>query len=147
MNLKEYIHNAKFEDVWWELYHLYHDVKKNKDGYEKVWNELKNLPVDDEYKNTQIEVYFVHNDEEPCDDYFGVHGKEEGEQVDSCFSYVSWEKVLGMSMDEQTVIKYPKEFVIALVIYDITWGGFSQEDIQKHTESWTKDEMEDEENE
>jgi len=134
MILKEYIHNAKFEEIWVEFVKNYPECEKDKKGYQKVWIELNSLPIDNSLKHYNIYVDFVHEEEYPEDDYWSVDAWVEGCDYDFAIEYTSWEKWLGMQVDEQTIVNHSKEFVLAHILWEMTWCGFSNDSVKKKSE-------------
>ncbi len=139
MILKEYIHNAKFEDVWEKLITYYPDQEKNKEGYQKAWDEINNLPISTEDYTYNIFVELIHDDEYPEDDYWAVDGYVEGCQFNYGLEHTEWTKWLGMPIDEQTIIKYSKEFVLAHILWVMTWESFDYREIGKKMIEWSRD--------
>ncbi len=47
------------------------------------------------------------------------------------FSFTPWEKILGYELDEENVKEYGKENILADILYEISFWGFSEEEMEE----------------
>lgn len=47
-----------------------------------------------------------------------------------------WADTLGYLVDDDSLKKYGADKFSALVLWEMTWAGYDEESIRKHTESW-----------
>lgn len=134
MKLKEYIKGADFESIWKHFIKWYPDQINSREGYEKVWKELHSLePINDlTHTNMRIVVAYVPAEPEfDAEEWYDVSGHSDEEDCNWALEYTEWEKWLDFEIDSETYNKFDKEFVIAHVLWEMTWSGFDQKTIQE----------------
>ena len=115
---------TKFTDkeILEQLFILYPDEKKNREGYISALNEIRNIKS---VKSTmKITVERVFDEEETWVDVCMRRGKEHYSA-----SFTKWNKWLGMN------IVADKDFselaIVAYCLWEMTWYGYSDESTQK----------------
>jgi hypothetical protein len=134
MKLKEYIKGADFETIWSIIVKWYPNQSKSREGYEKIWNELQTLePIEDHtHINMRISVTYVPPEPEfEAEEWYDVDGHSDEEDLNWALEYTEWEKWLGYNIDWETYNRYDREFVIAHILYEMSWAGFDQKSIQE----------------
>lgn len=114
----------------------YPDQEKNIDGYRRVLDALKIM----EPKVTEFTILIEFS--EPIDDdgedFVHVCGyntvKEEGlndKAIHYSLYYTDWDEWLGMLIEPQSLYKFGEYAVLVHCLYEMTFNGFSQDDITK----------------
>lgn len=134
MNLKSIIKTSNWEALRDVFLKNYPDQEKLISGYEMVYQKLKTKSP----AKTKMELFCVleeptFKDDEP---YHNVHGRdgtrrEDGELEKFSLSLSSWSKWLGATLSEITLNKYTTEEIISHCLFDMTFHGFSEEEIKK----------------
>ena len=112
----------------------YPGEKSNMAGYEKVFNALRFLEVG----VTDITILVSHiKDDFDNEEYVSVSGyysdadKSANELTNSlALGFTPWEEWLGMRIDEQSLIDFSELEIICHFLYEMTFYGFEQEEIQ-----------------
>lgn len=119
---------------------IFPDEKKNVLGYGKVFNELSHLkPID---TDITILVHHVKDDfdnEEHVDvsGYYNDPSKSIDDFTNSlALELTAWEKWLGMDIDKQSLIDFTELELICHCLYEMTFFGFDQKEIQEE-HNWT----------
>ena len=125
MKLIDLISSVDWDDVAKVLVEIDKD-DGNLDGYKKVYGELKTLKPQD----SDFVIHIEHDkwDEDEWEEVYGIR-KKDGEKYG--LDFTPWEEMLGMEVDEGTVEKYSKTGVAAHCIWEMTFYGFTQKEIQK----------------
>ncbi len=133
--LKSLVDKYQWRDIYRRMAKLYPTPKKNLEGYKRVFKELQKINMLPQGKRKiLIEL-------QPCYDQFddtyftNVHGvtpKKRGSTW--AFDFYTWDKWLGMEIYEATLIEYGEINVICHCLYDMTFWGFNQDDINKEFE-------------
>lgn len=71
-------------------------------------------------------------DEEVAYDYAYLLGHDKTESYS--FVVAPWADILGYMVEEDELVKYEKEYFVALVLWEMTWFGFDEESIRKRVE-------------
>lgn len=105
------------------LYFYEDNQEQNMTGYLKVFDELQHLTPTENVKDFEINI-------ESSDELgWDVYGKCSNDEIPYSLSYERWEDWLGYLINN---IKLPEPEIIAHCLYEITWNGFNQEQIQKN---------------
>jgi len=116
------------------------DEKKNVLGYEKVFNELRHLnPID---TDITILVNYLKDDFDN-EEYVDVSGyyNDPSKSIDDftnslALELTPWEEWLGMDIDKQSLIDFTELELICHCLYEMTFFGFDQKEIQEE-HNWT----------
>lgn len=135
MTFKDLVYQYQFEPVWKKLIELYPDQEKSVEGYENVWQKLQTLtPVPTDLVLTVEHVIDDLIPEEP-EEYDHVSGWDEKEQEYYAIEYTRWEQWLSMPVDKDTIDNYSELAILAHCLWEMTWSGYEQEDIQEELDS------------
>jgi hypothetical protein len=121
---------------------LFHDQDKNMQGYEEVFNQLKTLQP--KAGDVTINVCWEHDDFDN-EDYVDVSGyythpkigTDEAE-LSLALEFTPWEEWLAMPIDEKTLESFSELEIIAHCLWEMTFMGFDQEEIQEELDTINK---------
>jgi len=124
----EIIKKYEWSEIENILLKLYPDQSKSIDGYQQVFNQLKSMKKEESLITIIISKYldYIDNSEQ-----IDVSGKEEGDFDSLALEYTAWEKWLGMNIDEKTLADFAEVEIISHALYEMTFFGFDNEEIQK----------------
>jgi hypothetical protein len=145
MKFKELIDKYDWDDVHPTLMQLYPGREKNIEGYKQVFEELRTL------KPVETEMYIVIEDvfDEYDKEYYAhVSGKDGtlnkesdpeyfkddeigNQEVSYAIEFTDWAQWLAMDIDHESLLKYSELDIIAHCLWEMTFYGFTQEDIKK----------------
>jgi hypothetical protein len=131
MNLTVILTRHNNKEIVDRLFELYPEEMKSTPGYRRVLKTLRSLePV--QRDNMKIDVSHVIDDTDPEEtfEYENVSGVVDGEDMSYAIEYTPWEQWLGMHFTAAS-LKYPEIDLIAHCLWEMTWSGFDQEEIQK----------------
>lgn len=142
MTLKDLLRKNSWLSIQKELYRCYPEEQLNNDGYETVFNKLQMMR---EQASDTIIVLTTVTDETLYDrPYIDVSGrvceKSNGDGNENWASesyaieFKPWEEWLGMRIDERTVREFSETQILAHCLYEMTFVGFNQDEIQKRFE-------------
>lgn len=110
---------------------LYPKHKHNLAGFKKVFKELSTIELFDHQKKLLIELYACYDQHE--DEYYtAVHGvtpKKLGNNY--AIEFQPWREWLGMEIFPSTLNNYSEIDIICHCLWEMTFCGFSQDDIEK----------------
>ena len=66
------------------------------------------------------------------------HNKIDTEDNDYSLSFISWDEVLGMEIDEKTLIAYSPTKILAVMIHEMTVYGFDSKSVQSQKNDFIK---------
>lgn len=121
---------------------LYPDEKNRISAYEKVFNDLKFIESTD--TEISIVISWVKDDFDHHEyvDVFGCEGSHTqfpNEQNHSlALEFTSWDKWLGMDVDEKTLQGFTELEIISHCLYEMTFISFDQEIIQEEIDKLEK---------
>jgi len=139
MKFKTLINTNSWLSVKAILLKLYPDEEKSLAGYKEVFNKLLVMkPAEDEEINIEV-VYRI--DEFDGDEYVDVSGKyknpkNEEEEFLQAIEYPPWKQWLGMDICEESLYNFSQMEIIAHCLYEMTFAGFEEEEIQKQLDSF-----------
>ena len=140
MIFKEIVDKTEWNEVEKKFAELYPEQEKNIEGYELVFEHLKILTPKD--SRMTINIKFVEpdkedkifGDDEPWHDIFGTDGSMneylEGEEQSFAIELTEWEEWLSMKIGEETLKNYSKIDIISHCLWEMTFFGYNQEEIQ-----------------
>lgn len=142
MKFSDIIKSNSWLSVELILLQLYPDEKNRILDYEKVFDDLKFL------KSTETEISIVISwlkDDFDNQEYVDVSGCERSdtqlpdEQNHSlALEFTSWDKWLGMDVDEKTLQDFTELEIISHCLYEMTFISFDQEIIQEEIDKLEK---------
>ena len=161
MKFKELIDTVFWEFIEDEFHSWYYKDKESPeyqlDGYRKVFDELRmmepkesdmriglNLITWDEFENKLVDEPYVIVDgkngklQKESDDfqYFQFKDDAEREKVGNQettwgIEFTPWDEWLGMSIDSETLNTFSKEEIVMHCLWEMTFCGYEQEEIQE----------------
>lgn len=142
MKFSELIKSNSWLSVELVFLQLYPDEKNRISAYEKVFDNLKFLDSTD--TETSIVISWVKDDFDNHE-YVDVSGCERSdtqlpdEQNHSlALEFTSWDKWLGMDVDEKTLQNFTELEIISHCLYEMTFVSFDQEIIQQEIDKLEK---------
>lgn len=139
MTLKQLISKHHWVSVSLILKELYPEQQADLDGYEKVFNQLSCM--NSETSELCIQVTNVVDDFDG-EEYVSVSGiyenpQSEEEEISYAIEFVSWKEWLGMKISKDSLNTFSELEIIAHALFEMTFFGFDEEDIQKEMKSIT----------
>jgi len=131
VTFKELLQQVKYENVEKVILKFYPDEKNNVEagGYREVFEELLDLKPKFREKKWYIVIRKI-IDEDGF--YYDVSGKPANEEQLYGLEYTPWEEWLGFYIDSKNIPSdFTKEDIVAHCLWEMTWCGFSQDEIQK----------------
>jgi len=142
MKLSELIKNNSWLSVELVFLQLYPDEKNRISAYEKVFDSLKFFDSTD--TEISIVISWVKDDFDN-QEYVDVSGCERSdtqlpdELIHSlALEFTSWDKWLGMDVDEKTLQDFTELEIISHCLYEMTFISFDQEIIQEEIDKLEK---------
>ena len=142
MKFGDLIKSYQWLSVQMTLIQLYPDQKEIIDEYEKIFEILKTIdPIDDEMLIVLTE--YNTEDNETTSTYVDVSGRklntDPNEITDSyAIEFVKWEKWLGMQISPETIAHFNELEIIAHCLFEMTFCGYDEEEIQEQFKSIKK---------
>lgn len=130
MTFQDVLFEVEWEDVWEQIVKHY-PKQKNKDGYYNVLQTLFNLTPAENPDGCTI-IIDLQQDDVEGGEYYMVAGLENGNRY--AIEYCPWEEWLGYYIDKRLLTEMTLPEIVAHCLYEMTWGGFTQEDIKKHVD-------------
>jgi hypothetical protein len=124
MTFKELLSQSHWLDVQAELTRLFPAYVEYTDSYRLAYDELRRLKPDD----GNIRLFIGRYDPHGIIPFY-VLGFDGDCPKGVCLKFSPWEKWLGVNVDGSLLIQYEQTEVIAICLYDMTWAGFSSEDV------------------
>ena len=140
MLLVELINKVSFDELWEVLKGECDVPKKGKVVYEKVVDELKemDLKIDSGNKKEEITTIGVCEFEDPLEPgnfVFEVFGIARGYSTRYSLNLEPWSNWITYEVLDKSLEIYGETAVLAYILYDMTFYGYSNEDVtQKHQE-------------
>jgi hypothetical protein len=132
MKLIDLIKANKWPDVSNTLLSLYPEENRNIKGYEKIFKSFMNYPVLNSEMTLVIEK---HEEGDKKDHYTDVYGLQydlfEKKFIHYGLEITPWQEWLGMTIQEDTLIKFANLEIISHCLYEMTFCGFTEKKIQK----------------
>ncbi len=143
MKFADLIKNNSWLSIEITLLNLYPDEKRSISGYEEIFNKLKFMrPVS---KNISIIVKTVYDSYDNIE-YIDVSGSynnpkdnTHGHTNSLAIEFTPWNEWLGMEIDEKSLQNFSELEVIAHCLYEMTFIGFEEEEIQAEMKKVEKD--------
>lgn len=135
MKLYDLIHEYK----WVEIVPAMTAILPNDETFERnlaghgiVFDELKELkPVNRDEMRLVIEWVVDDYDGQPYVDIYGLENRNEDASTHWGLGFMPWQEWLGLEIkEEDTLIPFTEQEIIAHCLWEMTFYGFSQETIQ-----------------
>lgn len=143
MKFKDLIKSHHWLSVELTLLNLYPDQNKIIDEYQKVFETLHNLqPVDNDMLLVLTE-YELDSDDKIKSTYVDVSGRKlipDPNSITNSYAieFVKWENWLGMELAPETKMNFDELEIISHCLYEMTFCGYEQEEIQEQFDSIQK---------
>lgn len=135
MKLWEVLDSESDDDVIVErLVTLYPDMENSKKGYYKVIDALRNMMPEKSWLEIRVETVF---DDFEGDYYVHVSGYDKEEEEDLAIEYTPWNQWLGMKVLTSSLNEFSKLDILCHCLWEMTWSGFEEEQIQNEFEEIT----------
>jgi hypothetical protein len=144
MKLYDLIKSNNWLSVELTLLQLYPDQVKMIYEYRKVFENLKNI----EPKESKMRIVLTEHDCDPDDEseintYVDVSGQddkkdENGRIISYALEFTEWKKWLGMDISSETLKNFSELEIIAHCLYEMTFIGYDEEEIQEERKSLDK---------
>lgn len=126
MTVQELFRAVSWDDVAGCIARLYPDNVESLTGYEKVFHEVRECKPVPDPQETAVCVELVEDDN---GNYYNVYGRVPGE--DECFAldlclFKEW---AGYLVDEELPRMMDLSEIVAHILWEMTFHGFSEEDI------------------
>ena len=145
MKFKELICKYDWNDIHSAFIRLYPDQEKNIEGYKQVFEELYILKPAETKMRIVIENIFDEYDKEYYTHIFGEDGTLNKEsdpehfkddeignrEVSYALEFTDWAEWLAMGIDHKSLLKYSEVDIIGHCLCEMTFYGFTQEDIKE----------------
>jgi hypothetical protein len=131
MTFKELIESNTWPPISTLFLEIYPEAEKNIDGYKKVFEKLTQM----DSENTDMSIIITkERDDTDGEEYVEVSGlynnpKNEEEHYSQGLEFTPCCKWLGMSISKESLTIFSKEEIIIYCLYEMTYVGFSEEDI------------------
>ncbi len=131
MKLSEIIHRNNWLSIEMTFRNLYQSDEDDINAHKEAFEKLLLLP--EESSNIQIAIRHIKEDE---DEYYEVSGIEttmdKGEEKTEHLSieFTPWSEWLGMQISKETENKFNELEIISHCLYEMTYAGFTEEEIQ-----------------
>jgi hypothetical protein len=141
MKFKDLIKSNNWLSVELTLLNLYPDQSGMIDDYKTVFESLLNLePHDNAMKIVLNEYDCDLEDEGEIKTYVDVSGQEDekdenGNKISYAIEFSEWNKWLGMGISQETLLNFSELEIIVHCLYEMTFIGFDEEEIQKERKS------------
>ncbi|NUM47023.1 MAG: hypothetical protein HUU38_20175 [Anaerolineales bacterium] len=135
MKLYDLIHKHAWDDVQTALVRLYPDYESELAGYRQVYDKLKTLaPVPSDLRLLIQLVYSEHAQEFDVElkCLYPPHATRNASSL-FALELTPWANWLGMAIEAQTLADFSEFDILAHCLYQMTFFGFTQEDIKTAT--------------
>ncbi len=139
MTLKDLLRKNSWLNIQKELYRQYPEEEVNDEGYETVFGKLQMMRA--QQSDTVIVLTLVADETLYDTPYVDVSGRKlKSPATDDvaaesyAIEFKPWDEWLGMTIDEQTAREFSETQILAHCLYEMTFVGFNQEEIQKRFE-------------
>lgn len=141
MQFNELIKTNNWLSVSMTLTSLYPDQNKSLAAYENVYDILLQMEPTD--SDTEIVLEQCYDDETNEESYVAVSGLEkDGQNIQATetlsIEFVPWTEWLGMTISSDALKQYNELEIIGHCLYEMTFMGFDEEEIQKELASIKK---------
>jgi hypothetical protein len=132
MRLIDIVRANTWSDIKQALIEAYPEEGKNLEGYELVFQALKDIsPINTEYG---ILVKWYKDDFEDIDfvkvSGYSLKPDQPLEEYSRGLQFTPWKEWLGMPIDKESLRIFTQPEIIAHCLFDMTFSGFSEEAIQ-----------------
>jgi hypothetical protein len=132
MKFQDLIHKHPWPEIHTALVRLYPDHESEIEGYQTVFEKLKKLTPLPTDLRLRVELVYSEHSGEFHIEAKGIGPSQENGDTGSLFAleFTPWVKWLGMELDTKTLDKFSEFDIVAHCLYEMTFFGFTQEDIK-----------------
>lgn len=144
MNLNKLIQKHTWETITPLFLKIYPEAEENIEGYNMVFEKLKVMdPVE---TDMWLVLKTAKDGDEIYIDVSGLHKhpKTEEEKYSQGIEFLSWHKWLGMNIQEESLQAFSKQEILVHCLYEMTYVGFSEEQIQERVRKASQNREEEE---
>lgn len=124
MTYKELIDKYDDEAILIRLFELYPDMEKSSKGFEDSLTRLRQL----EPAESKCTLNLEDVPEDDGESWVHVCGREDN--INYAIEFTPWNEWLGMTIEEKTLEDFTELDVAAHSLWEMTWFGFTEEEIQ-----------------
>lgn len=126
MTLKGLLNKVEFDDVAPYIVQHYPDMAKCLSGFKEAFDGMRNtIPANLDGEQVKVELC-IEDGKEPC--LAAYHSDN-----------ANWETVVGREVVIDTNVSAPLEEVAAVILFDVTFWGFTPEDREETFDVWQED--------
>lgn len=126
MTLKELLNKVEFDNVAPFIVQHYPDLAKCMAGFKMAFDGMRNtMPTNADCEKVKVE-YCIGEGKEPC--LSAYHSDN-----------ADWETVVGREVIIDSNVSAPLEEIVAVILFDATFWGFTPEDREETFEEWQED--------
>lgn len=129
LTFQDILLETNWDDVKSAIEKLYPNDIESIDGFKNVYYTLLSLEPIQNNDNIFIDIRFIKDD---LNEYYSVSGKIPNDETFYGIEYDKWEEWLGYYIDNNLLNNMDKTEIVAHCLWEMTWGGFTQEEIQNH---------------
>lgn len=131
MKLKTLLETHSWSAISSKVLEIYPDANHNLGFYEEMFEKLRVMESDE--IDISIVISTGIDDDHEYIDVSGVNisPKNKEEEYPQGLELTPWKKWLGMEVDQQSLNDYSKVEIVAHCLYEMTYMGFSEDDIPK----------------
>ena len=135
MKLIEIIKRNSWQSIEPVFLQLYADDKEDILDYETAFGNLKSISPTN--SNITLVVGWVKDDSDeeefvyPSGYYNNPEDYQDGQNHMLILDYISWDKWLGMDIDEQSIKNFTEPELISHCLFQMTISGYSEKEIQE----------------
>jgi len=135
MLFKDIVDKFDWGSIEKRFFEIYPDMNHNGEKFDNVLKTLKELPLETAEENITLLIVHIAEDytKQPVD-YNEVTGFNIEDEQHFGMSFMSWQKWLGMDVHQQTLANYDLEEILIYSLWEMTYYGFTQDDILKERE-------------
>lgn len=135
MKLKQLLLNHSWSDVRNKILEIYPEQLKNIKGYEQLYSHLTQMEEKTINMTIQINKYFYDDSEKDAVDLIGYYNDQVPNDPEQQYAlaFTPWNKWIGMEINNVTLAEYSQTEIIAHCLYEMTFWGFNEDEIQS---SW-----------
>lgn len=125
VTVKDLVKSTPWDAIWKEMPRLYAQVANSEEGYKMVFDRLHLIVPEPSDLVLNIKIFFENGDRiadvaaynEECPDGYSMKAS-------------SWGCMLGLTISPEVIEQLSHAEIVAHCLYEITWFGSSEEEIQ-----------------
>jgi hypothetical protein len=140
MKLQDLIKTNNWLSIEMTLLSLYPDQQKNVEAYRGIFSKLQQMKSVN--SKIQIAIRRHYEDRDNEEDYVEVYGMKENKGNEKpevlAIEFTPWRKWLGMRINESTLKEFNELEIICHCLFEMTFMGYDEKEIQKEFSSLKK---------